>query len=175
MFVGILLQQKKCKFQLHKKVLSLPMVGNWILISQLARWSRSLGSLLSSGVPVIQSMTISGHAVSNLFISNALANSLSSLKEGKSLHVSLRSQKLFPGFLLHMISTGEASGNLDKLLLKTADYYEHKVKTSVDTMLKLFEPLLILGMGGLVLLIVMAILVPIFELNQLVDRVLNNK
>ena len=90
------------------------------------------------------------------------------VREGDSLHQALLKADRFPPFLIHMVSSGESSGALDKMLLKVADYYDQRLKTVIDTGLKLFEPLLVIMMGGVVLLIVMAVLVPIIQMNQLI-------
>jgi len=85
-----------------------------------------------------------------------------------ALHQALLKGKRFPPFLIHMVSSGESSGTLDNMLVKVADYYDHRIRTLVDAGLKMFEPLLVIIMGGIVLLIVMAVLVPIIQMNQLV-------
>ncbi|MGD9660837.1 MAG: type II secretion system F family protein, partial [Porticoccaceae bacterium] len=90
------------------------------------------------------------------------------VRQGNSLFQSLKSEKVAPGFLLHMVSSGEASSELDQMLLRVSEYYSTRLRSAVDTMLKLMEPALIVFMGMVVMLIVGAVLVPIVKMNQLI-------
>ena len=149
-------------------LLTIPRLKYLIVISNVAGWSRSLGMLLGSGVPVMESLKIAGERIGNLALYESLENVSNSVREGDGLYKALTKTGDFPPFLIHMISSGESSGALDSMLLKVADYYDQRIQAMVSTTLKLFEPLLVIIMGGVVLLIVMAVLVPVIEMNQLI-------
>ena len=149
-------------------VLRMPRLGYWAVLANVSGWSRSLGMLLGSGVPVLEAMKIASERVHNVALRESLDAVSERVREGDSLHKALNKAEAFPPFLIHMVSSGESSGTLDGMLLKVADYYEQRLKTVIDATLKLFEPLLVIIMGGIVLLIVMAVLVPIIEMNQMI-------
>ena len=149
-------------------LLDAPRIGYWVVLSNVAGWSRSLGMLLGSGVPILESMQIASERVHNVALRESLDTVSERVREGDSLHKALTKAERFPPFLVHMVSSGESSGTLDNMLLKVADYYEQRLKTVIDATLKLFEPLLVIMMGGIVLLIVMAVLVPIIDMNQMI-------
>ena len=165
----LLLRRYGFRARVHQWLLCAPLLRHWLRASLLSSWTRSLGMLIGSGVPSLQALHIAGEGVSNDFLRQALVRVTHRVREGSSLHRALRDESaLFPGFLVHMISSGEASGNLDGMLLKCASYYERTLKSAIEVALKIFEPMLILVMGGMVLAIVLAILMPIFQINQLV-------
>lgn len=149
-------------------MLRVPRIGYWVVLSNVSGWARSLGMLLGSGVPILESMRIAAERVHNAALHKSLDEVAERVREGDSLHKALTKAEDFPPFLVHMVSSGESSGKLDDMLLKVADYYEQRLKTVIDATLKLFEPLLVIMMGGIVLLIVLAVLVPIIEMNQLI-------
>ena len=149
-------------------LLTVPRLKYWIVTSNTAGWSRSLGMLLGSGVPMLESLKIAGERVANLALRDSLEDVSNSVREGDGLYKALMKTGDFPPFLVHMISSGESSGALDKMLVKVADYYDQRLQTMINTTLKLFEPLLVIIMGGVVLLIVMAVLVPVIQMNQLI-------
>lgn len=149
-------------------VLQMPRLGYWAVLSNVSGWSRSLGMLLGSGVPVLEALKIASERVHNTALRESLDTVSERVREGDSLHKALNKVENFPPFLIHMVGSGESSGTLDGMLLKVADYYEQRLKTVIDATLKLFEPLLVIIMGGIVLLIVMAVLVPIIEMNQMI-------
>ena len=149
-------------------ILELPRVGYLITLANVSGWARSLGMLLGSGVPIIEALTIASERMHNVALRESLDTASQRVREGESLHQALQKAEHFPPFLVHMVSSGESSGTLDRMLLKVADYYEQRLKTVIDATLKLFEPLLVIIMGGIVLLIVMAVLVPIIEMNQMI-------
>lgn len=148
--------------------LGVPRIGYLIILANVSGWSRSLGMLLGSGVPIMESLSIAAERVHNTALRESLDETSVRVREGDSLHKALLKARYFPPFLIHMVSSGESSGALDSMLLKVADYYEQRLKNVIDATLKLFEPLLVIIMGGIVLLIVMAVLVPIIEMNQMI-------
>ncbi len=148
-------------------LLRLPHIGYWIIIANVSGWSRGLGTLLASGVPVMESLKIAAQRVQNRSLRSELDSVSERVREGDSLQSALAKATHFPPFLIHMVGSGESSGALDSLLLKVSDYYDQRVTNITTTVTKLFEPLLVIFMGGVVLLIVLAILVPIIEMNRL--------
>ena len=152
----------------HRVLLRVPLCGGWIMAASLSRWARSLSMLMQSGVPSLESLQIARESVHNTHLKQGLMQVNRMVREGKSLHKALHAVQMFPGFMIHMVAGGEASGNLYYMLLKVADYYAQNLRLSTQTALKLLEPLLILVMGGVVLIIVLAILLPIFAMNALV-------
>ena len=164
----LILRNPEAKERWHNMLLQTPRFGYWLVVGNVAGWARSLGVLLGSGVPIMESLRIAAERVGNLALRRNLGDVAERVREGDGLHQALLKSKRFPPFLIHMVSSGESSGTLDNMLIKVADYYDHRIRTLVDAGLKMFEPLLVIIMGGIVLLIVMAVLVPIIQMNQLV-------
>jgi len=162
------LRRPDLRFRWDSLMLRTPRLGYWVVLSNTSGWARSLGMLLGSGVPILESMKIAAERVHNAALRKELSVVSERVREGDSLHKALAKVENFPPFLIHMVSSGESSGTLDNMLIKVADYYEQRLKTIIDATLKLFEPLLVIMMGGIVLLIVLAVLVPIIEMNQLI-------
>ena len=134
----------------------------------LARFGRTLGSLLQSGVPLLTSLQIVQNIVNNVLIAKAIDEAADEIREGKSMHSALAKSQWFPPVVLQMLSVGEQSGELEVMLDKMAGAYEREVETDIMGVTSLIEPMMILFMGVIVLFIVVSILLPIFEMNQLV-------
>jgi len=149
-------------------LLRLPWIGRLLQRLSVARVARTLSTLLASGVPLLSALDIVTHLVSNSLLRRALEEARASVQEGESLAAPLKRSGLFPALLIQMITVGERSGELEGLLTRAAEAYDEEVATSLARLTSLLEPLTILVMGGVVLFIVLAILLPIFELNQLV-------
>jgi general secretion pathway protein F len=149
-------------------LLRLPLAG--ILWQQLilSRFAKVLGLLLASGVPVIKALDITSAAVVNREYRACLTRVRGELIEGGSLSAALDKSPLFPPLLVHMIAVGEKSGELEKMLTRTGDAFEREFEASITRLMALLEPLLVLGMGVCVGFVVMAVLLPIFQLNQLI-------
>ncbi len=162
------LRKKENRLAFDKFLMRVPVIGRWIMMSIISRWARSLGLLIAGGVPTIKAMQISVGNISNTYIAGLLHEVNKNVSEGMNINKALKKAKVFPNFLVYMVDTGEQSGNLDQMLVKCAEYYSQILQTATQSMLKIFEPLLILAMGGIVLVIVLAILMPIFQINQLV-------
>lgn len=152
----------------HRILLKLPMIGKVSKGINSARFARTLSIMVASGVPLLEGLRISGEVMTNLTMKNAVIEAAIMVSEGASLHKALTETGYFPPMMLHMIASGENSGELEQMLERTADHQDQDFETLVTISLGLFEPLMILVMGILVLLIVLAILLPIFQLNQLV-------
>ncbi|MFA5939915.1 MAG: type II secretion system inner membrane protein GspF [Sinimarinibacterium sp.] len=156
------------KRRVHRNVLRLPLVGRLVRGANTGRFTRTLGILFGSGVPILEALRIGTQVVSNLPMRDAIEAAAVRVREGAALSRSLAASKLFPPITVHLIASGESSGKLDEMLDRAAENQEREVETLVAAMMGVFEPVLILVMGGVVLLIVLAILLPIFNLNQLV-------
>jgi general secretion pathway protein F len=156
-------QQKK-----DHLLLSLPLVGPLVQRLILSRFAKVLGLLLMSGVPIIKALDITGEAVVNRDYRSFLKEAREELIQGGSLSASLRKNPLFPPLLVHMTAVGEKGGELEKMLVKAGNAFEKEFESSVTRFMALLEPLLVLGMGLAVGLVVVAVLLPIFQLNQLV-------
>ncbi|NVJ59080.1 MAG: type II secretion system inner membrane protein GspF [Gammaproteobacteria bacterium] len=153
----------------HQTVLKLPMLGGVSRNINAARFSRTLSILNSSSVPLLESLKISGDVMTNLELKEAVHEARFKVREGSSLKASLQSTGHFPPMMLHMIGSGEASGELDRMLEKAADNQDRQFEHFVGVITTMIGPLMILLMGGFVLTIVLAILLPIFQMNQLMS------
>ena len=149
-------------------LLRIPLVGILWQRLILSRFAKVLGLLLVSGVPVIRAMDITSAAVINLEYRAFLARVKEELIEGKSLSSSLGKSPLFPPLVVHMIAVGERSGELEKMLARVGDAFEREFEVSISRLMALLEPLLVLGMGVAVGFVVVAVLLPIFQLNELI-------
>lgn len=148
--------------------LGIPYFGKVLKKVALARFARTLSTLLLGGIPLLQALDIVKHVVSNMVLANAIEDGRNSIREGHSVADPLKKSGLFPPLLVHMIAVGEKSGELEQMLSRAADAYDGEVEASVSALSSILEPVLVIFMGGVVLFIVMAILLPIFDLNQLV-------
>lgn len=149
-------------------ILKVPYAGNLLKKVALARFSRTLSTLLTSGITLLQALDIVKSVVNNTILTKAIGEARDSIREGHSIAPPLQRSGLFPSMLIHMIAVGERSGELEQMLAKAADAYDNEVEMSVASLTSIMEPVMILFMGGIVLFIVLAILLPIFEMNQLV-------
>lgn len=152
----------------HKLLLNMPLVGQWLKISNCAVFCRTQATLLASGVPMLEAMKISSQVLSNIPMQTSIEQASSRIREGASLSYALTKTEYFPPMTLHLIASGEASGALGEMLFKAAENQERDLESWIGTFLAILEPVLILLMGGLVMTIVLAIMMPIFELNQMV-------
>ncbi len=152
----------------HHYQLSLPGFGNWVRMANVADWARSLGALLGSGVPVLVALHISSSVMTNLHLRWQMEQVTERVRRGSSLHQAVREESAGSGFLLHMIGSGEASSELDTMLARISDYYSARLGASVDTFLKLMNPVLIVSMGIVILVIVAAVMLPIVQMNEMV-------
>jgi general secretion pathway protein F len=156
------------RLRYDRYVLSIPYFGKLLKKVALARFARTLSTLLTSGITLMQSLDIVKNVVNNTVLSKAIEEARSSIREGQSIAPPLKKSGLFPAMLIHMIAVGEKSGELEQMLSKAADAYDNEVSSAVTSLTSILEPMMILIGGGVVLFIVLAILLPIFELNQLV-------
>lgn len=164
-----LLRKEGVKRRFHGILLRLPVVGKFNRSLNAARFARSFSILTASGVPVLDGLKVSSQVLGNLVMREALDRAAARVREGGSLHQALAAEGHFPPITIHLIASGEASSNLEQMLERAASTQEREIESLTAVAMGMFEPALILTMGGIVLLIVLAILLPIFELNQLVQ------
>ncbi|MEH7273207.1 type II secretion system F family protein [Neobacillus vireti] len=161
-------KNKKTKYYFDYFLLKMPVFGNMLQKAALARMMRTLSSLFSSSVPILQAMSIVEKVVENEVISKVIRDSRDSLEKGRSMTEPMVTHWAFPPLVTQMISIGEGTGALDSMLSKIAEFYEKEVDQSTDRLKSLIEPIMIVILAGIVGVIVMAIMVPMFEMfNQI--------
>lgn len=148
--------------------LTAPLVGDLNTKLASARFGRTLGSLLQSGVTLVNALKIVRNMFNNVLLADTIDNATEELEKGGSLSKILQGSRWFPPMVVQMIAVGEQSGTMEKMLVKVADSYEKEVETRIKALTSLIEPFMILFMGVIMLFIVLSILLPIFEMNQLI-------
>jgi len=168
----VILKQSKKRPGVHyiwdKLKLRIPVFGPINQKIALARFGRTLGSLLQSGVPLITALQIVGKIVDNSLIARVIDNAIDEIQAGRSLASTLDQSRWFPSIAVQMISVGEQSGELEGMLNKIADTYEREVESHIMALTSMLEPVMILVMGLIVGFVVISILLPIFEMNQMI-------
>ena len=149
--------------------LRLPIFGPLNRMIALSGFGRTLGSLLQSGVPLITSLQIVRNIVNNVLIGDVIDDAMEDIQAGKSLNLALSRSRWFPPVFLQMVAVGEQSGDLEAMLNKIAEAYEREVETRIAGMTAMIEPIMILAMAVVVGFIVISILLPIFEMNQMIN------
>ena len=153
----------------HRLLLRLPLAGNFIIAVDTARFASTLSILMASGVPLLESLRIAGAVLSNLVLRDGSAQVAQRVQEGASLSRALRQNGHFPPMMVHMTASGEASGELEAMLSRSAANQERELEVALGTTMAVFEPVMVVFMGAMVLLVVMAVLLPVFELNTMVN------
>jgi general secretion pathway protein F len=164
--IAALYKNQEYKTKLDRLTLRLPLFGPLLFRLELARLTRTLGALLKSGLPVITAMEITQRVIQNSLIAQAMSDIKDSVQKGDNMADAVRTTGLFPPVVYHLIATGQMSGNIEDGLIEIAEMYDGEVQTAVRTLTSLLEPVILLVMGGVVAFIVMAILLPVFEINQ---------
>lgn len=157
-------RNKKTRIMMDEFQLKLPVIGMLVRKVAVARFARTLGTLISSGVPILQALDITKDTAGNEIIARAIGRVHDSIKEGESIAKPLEASGVFPLMVVNMIDVGEETGSLDRMLIKVADTYEEEVDISVGALTSLLEPLLIVFMGIIVGFIVIAMFLPLISL-----------
>ena len=143
-------------------------IGDVVQKVAIARWSRTLSSLTSAGVPIMQALEITGKTAGNAVIEASMGDVINSVKQGGTISQPLREAKAFPTMVAHMVGVGEETGALDTMLSKVADFYEDEVETAVKALTSILEPAMIIFVGGIVGVIVISMYLPLFDVyNQI--------
>lgn len=173
LFILVLLQylftNEQARLWLDRAMLAWPIVGDLVSKVEMARFSRSLGTLLHNGVPLLGSLQIVKNTMSNRVMANSIGEAADSLKQGESLTRTLMSKRVFPAYALHMLRVGEETGQMEQLLHEVANIYDAEVRNAVRQMLALLEPILILIMAVAILVIIGAVLIPMISMADLVQ------
>jgi type IV pilus assembly protein PilC len=154
------------RYWMDRFMLRVPVFGDLIRKSAIARFTRTLGTLVSSGVPILDALTITGRTAGNKIVEQAIFATRTSISEGKTIAEPLTQSKVFPPMVCQMIAVGETTGALDAMLQKIADFYEDEVDNAVANLTALMEPMVILFLGGLIGGLVIAMYLPIFKLGS---------
>ena len=154
------------RLQWDRLILGLPLLGPLVTRVETARFARTLGTMLRSGVPVLGALAVVGDMMSNLAVGGAVSRLADGVKRGGTIAAGMQEHPVFPSLAVHMVRVGEESGRLEEMLLKVADTFEAEVRTELKRVLGLLEPAVILAMGVLVAFIVVAMLLAIFSINE---------
>ena len=158
------LAHPKTKPYWHKAMLSMPVLGPVMRKIAVARFTRTLGTLLSSGVPILDALEVVGVSAGNVIIENAIRLTADKIREGRTMAEPLAETGVFPPMVVQMIAVGEQTGALDQMLNKIADFYEEEVDVAVAAMTSLIEPLMMVLVGGMVGFLLIAMYLPIFDI-----------
>jgi len=162
------LKQPAFRMRFHQSLLNVPLFANMVRGVSTAQYASTLSILTTSGVPLVEAMKIAGEVLANDHLRLVLKDAARKVSEGGSLHRALYQTGYFPPMMLHMIASGEASGELDSMLERTANMQEKALQGKIAAMVGLFEPLMLLFMGAVVLIIVLGIMLPILNMSNLI-------
>lgn len=153
------------KYAFHKFVLRIPIFGNIILKVNVARFARTFSSLLAAGVTVIDALEVTSKALNNVVVQKGLQDSIHSIKNGSNIAEALAQSKILPAIIIQMTAVGEETGKLGEVLDKVAEFYEEEVNQITSSIASIIEPILIVGLGGIVGFIVLSVLGPILSIQ----------
>jgi len=156
------------KIKFDSLMLRAPVIGEITRMLAMARFSRTLSTLLRSGVPILQAMDIVKNILNNQILLSALEEARNSIREGESIAIPLKKSGQFPPLVIHMIAVGERSGQLEDMLNNVADTYDYQVEARLGALTWLLEPIMILSMGAVIFFMVISILLPILQLNEFI-------
>jgi type IV pilus assembly protein PilC len=152
------------KRAVHKAMLHIPEIGPVLRKIAVARFTRTLGTLLQSGVPILDALDIVAKTAGNVIVSDAILYARQRISEGRNMAEPLAESKVFPSMVVQMIAVGEQTGALDQMLNKIADFYEDEVDVAVAALTSMLEPIMMVGIGGMVGVVLVSMYLPIFEL-----------
>jgi type IV pilus assembly protein PilC len=158
--------QQKGRYYTDKLFLRLPVFGPLLRKVAVAKFTRTLGTMISSGVPIMDGLDITSKTAGNMIVEEAIRAVRTSISEGKSMSEPLEQTGIFPGMVVQMIAVGEATGAMDQMLGKIADFYDEEVDTAVEALTSALEPILMVFLGGVIGFVVVAMYLPIFQMAQ---------
>ncbi|MCK5874184.1 MAG: type II secretion system inner membrane protein GspF [Alcanivoracaceae bacterium] len=158
------------RLRVHRRLVTVPLIGGVLRAADSARLASTLGILGRAGVPLVEALAISAQVVGNLAIRDAVKEAAARVREGGNLSRALEKSGYFPPMMVQMIASGEASGELDQMLTRAAIYQERDLNTTVSTAVGLLGPLMLLVMAGFVVLVVLAVVLPMLEMNAFIGR-----
>ena len=161
------LRVEAVRYRWHARLLGVPFAGRFVRTLDSARFASTMAILVASGVPLLAALEAGKAVMNNLVLRRSVEHAMELVREGRTLNRALAAENLFPPLLIHLVASGEASGTLPEMLSRAAGLQQNELDQRAAFALTLFEPLLILVMGGIVLLIVLAILMPIIQINLL--------
>ncbi|AVZ79318.1 type II secretion system protein GspF [Zoogloeaceae bacteirum Par-f-2] len=164
---ALLLRERSIRRAWHAMLLRMPLLGRHLRVLDATRFASTLSILAGSGVPLLAALEAGREVTERLPVQDAIREATERVREGQSLSKALASVRVFPPLLIHMIASGEATGRLDELLERAARLQQQELENRVAVLTSLLEPVLLLGMGGIVLLIVLAVMQPIVEINTM--------
>ena len=167
--IKLMTKSKQVKHVFDRAILRIPLVGDLIVKVSVARFARTLGTLITSGVPILQALKITRETISNEVVQNTVDKVYDSVQDGGTIAAPLDESKVFPAMVVNMIDVGEETGALDSMLMKVADIYDAEVEAAVDNMLSLMEPMIIIVLGGIIGFIVISLYLPIFSLGDAIS------
>jgi type IV pilus assembly protein PilC len=160
--------QKQGRYFIDKTLLRLPIFGDLIRKVAVAKFTRTLGTMISSGVPIMDGLEITSKTAGNVIVEDAIRSVRTSISEGKSMSEPLEQTGIFPGMVVQMIAVGEATGAMDQMLSKIADFYDEEVDVAVEALTSALEPMLMVFLGGIIGFVVVAMYLPIFKMASAV-------
>jgi len=158
------------RLQIDKTMLVIPVIGDLLRKVAVARFCRTLGTLISSGVPILEGMDITARTSGNMVIQNAIMKAKDAVEQGRNISTPLAETKVFPPMVVQMVGVGEATGALDAMLSKVADFYEDEVDNAVGALTSLMEPVIIAVLGTIIGFVVIAMYLPIFNLANVMGK-----
>ena len=168
-FTAITLYKKNAKvhYFFSKLALSIPLIGNLMKLAFITLLCKTTSTLLAAGVPVLDVFDILAAMTKNDIIKNTLIKTKESIVEGSNISLAMAETEFFPNLVVKMVQVGEQSGSIVKVLDRTAEYYDRKVDSTISTLMPLLEPLMIISVGGIVLVVVLALYLPVFSLSEI--------
>jgi len=166
--IRLIYHTEKGHYLLDNLLLKLPVLGDLLQKTAIARFSRTLSTMLQSGVPILQSLEIVAKTVGNKVIERALLNIQKRVRQGEAMATPLADAKIFPPLVVQMTAVGEQTGEIEGMLTKVADFYEEEVDAAVDTLTSMLEPMMMIFLGGLIGGLVISLYLPIFKLGAVV-------
>ena len=160
-------KKEKNKLLVDKKILAIPFFGNFILNSELERFSSTMELLLASGTNLDIALEECSKIFNNQYLSNIIMNARNDVVEGKDFIITMKQNEIFPDIFIQLIASGYRSGNLEKMFNKVSNFMKSEIETKRSVFLSLLEPIVIIFMGGFIMMIVLAILIPIMQMNTL--------